>query len=44
MKPLHTLFITMCCLLQVTALFAQQKFTVQGKINLLSNSKNLYLG
>lgn len=32
------------CLLQATMLFAQQKFTLNGKVNLLSNSKKLHLG
>lgn len=44
MKKIRTLFIFICCLMQATALFAQQKFTVQGKIDRLTDSKNLYLG
>ncbi len=37
------LIITLC-LLQANALLAQQKFTIHGKVNLLTNSKNVKVG
>jgi len=44
MKKIRISFTFLCCLFQITTLFAQQKFTVQGKIELLTKSKNLRLG
>lgn len=44
MKKIKISVILTCCLLQMTTLFAQQKFTVQGKIELLTKSKHIRLG
>ena len=41
---MKNLLICILCLMQANALLAQQKFTIRGKINLLTNSKTIYVG
>jgi thiol-disulfide isomerase/thioredoxin len=41
---MRTLLTIMVCLLQTVSLLAQQKFTISGKVSLLTNSKNISVG